>query len=452
MSMEQSTLIKLAYMDGRPKRINERVIDSLLTRYFGEYTQLIGIPPIKLLKLFNGSPARWLEGNATDIETASLRLQQLCAELGTSIIYANMTQLTPYLLLARNYLNLNIRFLIIAHSVGSEKWLKHWIALAPLIRNQDILITATQSCKAALENLSPVYEQAVCIPLCIHLDNSVQHPAANMPFHIVSIGRIETVKNIHFAVKLIAELRKTFPEVRLTIAGEFTGKSKEEIDRYRLKIEETMKDADVLDIVQWVGPVEGEAKSHLFSEATLLLNLSTDPGETFGFNLIEAKTYGLPVVCTKWDGFMEVIHDEVDGLFVDCSWDRDLPEIDMDKALLCCSRILRDDFFRLQLSKGALRTAFQYDYKRVMPLMINEIQNAGSRFVADTSGAGFEDLRTASLLDLKSYYSDTVIRDTRFSNERYFSFFIEQSDCSYDEWMPIAKPFIHHFAGGKSYG
>ncbi|MNI87821.1 hypothetical protein D3C73_1450520 [compost metagenome] len=83
--------------------------------------------------------------------------------------------------------------------------------------------------------------------------------------------------------------------------------------------------------------------------------------------------------------------------------------------------------------------------------MINEIQNAGSRFVFDMSGARFEDLRSASLLDLKSYYSDTVIRETRFSYDRYFSFFIEQNDCRYEEWMPIAKSFIHHFAGGKSY-
>lgn len=449
MSLEQNKLIRMAYIDGRPKRVNERVIDSQLTRFIGEYTQLIGIPPIKILKLFKGSPERWLEQEAKDVKTASLRLQQLCDDLDTNIIFANLPQLTPYLLLARNHLNLDIRFLIIAHSVGSEKWLKHWIALAPLIRKQDIVIAATQSCKTALENLSPVYKQTVCIPLCIDY-NPVQHLSANKPFNIVSIGRIETVKNIHFAVKLIAKLTKTFPDVKLIVAGEFTGKSKEEIDLYRLQIEKAMNDTGSFDIIQWVGPVEGEAKSQLLSSATLLLNLSTDPGETFGFNLIEAKTYGLPVVCTKWDGFMEVVNDEIDGLFVDCFWDRDLPEINMDKALLCCSRILRDDFFRLQLSKGALRTAFQYDYKRVMPLMINEIQNSGSRFDSDTSGARFEDLRTASLLDLKEYYSDTVIREARFLNDRYFSFFIEQNDFYYEEWMPIAKPFIHHFAGGKS--
>jgi glycosyltransferase involved in cell wall biosynthesis len=451
MSLEQIKLIRMAYIDGQPKRVNERVIDSQLTRFIGEYTQLIGIPPIKLLKLFNGSPERWLEGEAKDVKTASLRLQQLCDDLDTNIIFMNLPQLTPYLLLARNHLNLDICFVIIAHSVGSEKWLKHWVALAPLIRKQDIVIAATQSCKTALENLSPVYKQTVGIPLCIDCNTLVQRSSANKPFNIVSIGRIETVKNIHFAVKLITELRKTFPEVRLTVAGEFTGKSKEEIDRYRLQIENAMYDASSFDIIQWVGPVEGEAKSQLLGSATLLLNLSTDPGETFGFNLIEAKTYGLPVVCTKWDGFMEVVNDEVDGLFVDCSWDRDLPEIDMGMALLCCSRILRDDSFRLQLSKGALRTAFQYDYKRVMPLMINEIQNAGSRFVPDTSRERFEDLRIASLLDLKSYYSDNVIQETRFSYERYFSFFMKQNDCSYEEWMPIAKSFIHHFAGGKSY-
>jgi len=188
----------------------------------------------------------------------------------------------------------------------------------------------------------------------------------------------------------------------------------------------------------------------LLSEAAFLLNLSTDPGETFGFNLIEAKTYGLPVVCTKWDGFTEVVNDEMDGLFVDCSWDHDLPDIDMDSAILCCSRILRDASFRLQLSNGAFQTAYRYEYKRVVPLVINEIQNAGLRYDADASGPIFEDLRTASLSDLKSYYTDKVIEEPRFSNDRYFKFFTEHNDYSYQDWMPIAKSFIHHFAGGKS--
>ncbi|MDP9698987.1 glycosyltransferase involved in cell wall biosynthesis [Paenibacillus intestini] len=447
MSLEQTDFIRMAYIDGRPKRVNERVIDSQLTRLIGEHTRLIGIPPIKFLKLFNGSPERWLEKK--EIKTASLRLQKLCADLDTKIIFANLPQLTPYLLLARNHMNLDIRFLIIAHSVGSEKWLKHWIALAPLIRKQDIVIAATQSCKTALVNLSSVYKQTVCIPLFIDCHNPVQRSLANKPFNILMIGRIEPVKNIHNAIKLTAELRKTFPEVRLIVAGEFTGRNKEEIDLYRLQIEKVMHGTNSFDIVQWVGPVEGEEKSQLLSSASLLLNLSTDPGETFGFNLIEAKTHGLPVVCTKWDGFMEVVNDEIDGLFVDCFWDRDLPEIDMDNALLCCSRILCNDSFRLQLSKGALQAAFYYDYKKVIPRIISEIRNADTHLISDTRRTEFEELQTANLINLKEFYSETVIQETSFVNNRYFSFFTEQNGIKHEEWMPIAKRFIHHFAGGK---
>ena len=49
---------------------------------------------------------------------------------------------------------------------------------------------------------------------------------------------------------------------------------------------------------------------------------------TYLTNLIEAKRWGLPVLCTNWDGFQQVVTHEEDGLFVDCLWDGETPELE----------------------------------------------------------------------------------------------------------------------------
>src|SRR5690606_9295631 len=137
---------------------------------------------------------------------------------------------------------------------------------------------------------------------------------------ILAIGRIEDVKNIDVLLSCFADIKKTVSHAKLRIAGEYTGQSPQQTAEYRSKLEMLIDTLQLRDAVIFEGIVQGEAKQELFANADLLINLSTDPGETFGFNLIEAKAAGVPVVCTRWDGFQELVQDGVDGFLADCEW------------------------------------------------------------------------------------------------------------------------------------
>jgi glycosyltransferase involved in cell wall biosynthesis len=412
----------------------------------------VKIPPLSLFKLFNGSVDRWLHSLPESMDRISIGLEELCKRYNIKMIYLNLPQVIPYLLMARNHAGLDIGLLFLAHSVGSEYWMRQWIAIAPWLTEKDVLISSTNSSRKALLQISDRYRLARHIPLCIEMRNDVPDgllPLNRKERHILSIGRIEDVKNIHLLLKGFAAIHSQVPSSHLTIAGEYTGQSDDQMIRYKQRLEHAIREFGLENFVTFFGPAEGERKDKLFRRSELLINLSTDPGETFGFNLIEAKTWGIPVVCSNWDGFKEVVTHGTDGYLIDCRWEQEHPYLRLDQAVEYCVNLLLNEPLRRAFSERAREAASHYNYRRITPLIVKEVLAASGQVISlmpDVLKIAY-----SNLLELPDYYNIENLRHFPFCHRSLLAISNSGNMDSLDTWMPMAKPIIHHFAGTVIY-
>ncbi len=447
---------RIGCVGGQSGRINERAIDTQWIEYLGCYADVVKIPPIRWIKLMGGAPDTWPDMSAARLGEAAKGLAELVQAYELDAIYANLPALTPYLLAARSLAGLPTGFLMIAHSVGSEHWLRHWLSITPLLCSRDVVLTATHSAKQALTNLSPVYEASPVIPLCIRVEDSpgttAEDPGrrrwTNPAFHMLSIGRLEQVKNIDKQLLMLHELRQHIPSARLLIAGDYTGADQTEITEYRLKLQSLVHKLGIEEAVSFTGPVMGEEKEELFRKADVLVNLSTDPGETFGFNLLEAKTRGIPVVCTGWDGIREVAEHEKDGLLISCRWSGDTPVFDYMEAAKQVVRLYQDRELARSMSARAQWNAKSYSYKLIMPRVVEALNRALSSDIPALvpSAKETEHLLTRPIGELPQMYHLSELRAPELLNRNPLTV-LRNTRMDRGRWAAAAKPIIHHFPG-----
>jgi glycosyltransferase involved in cell wall biosynthesis len=444
--------IRIGYIGGQAQRINERAIDSQWTVCLSEYAETVAIPPLSFMKLFGGSIERWKRKMPGSIRSLSEQLKSLCEKHRIQALYVNLPVILPYLMMARNEGGLKLSFLSIAHSIASEFWLKHWIGVAPLLDDQDVLLVNSSSSREALLRISPVFEMSKLIPLCTRPleDKAIRsritlkesHTSDDRVLNLLSIGRIESVKNIHVLLRCFADIRKHLPNVHLYIAGEYTGSSPAVIDLYREQINHLITDYELLRDVTFTGPVTGEKKDQLFIQADVLVNLSTDLGETLGFNLLEAKTWGLPVVCTSWDGFQDIVGDGEEGFLTTCNWDAEAPVIDEQAAVQACIKLLKDDTLRKAFSNNTLSKVQQYDYRFIVPKIIEALEQG---LTAKSSRRGV--LFSEKIRSLGGIYHLPALSQLPFMEETPVSV-LSLKDSNSTRWTSWVKPIIQHFVGG----
>lgn len=441
--LSNTNSLKIGYINGEASRLNEKVVDGQWISYLSEYAALVKIPPVALLKLFGGSIQHWHAHLPDSLDDFAAGLAQLCEKYGITVLYLNIPFMVPYILWARNRMNIDLKVIFFGHSVASEFWLKLWLAAAPAIRPSDILLCPSRSSKTAMLNLSERYQFAHCIPHCIKLDKQRMIPRSKSGFNILSIGRIEDVKNIDFLIRCFADIKSKLNRAELVIAGEYTGKNQAQIQEYQRLITESIITFQLGSSVKLVGPVFGESKEHCFQEVDLLVNLSTDPGETFGYNLIEAKKWALPVVCTRWDGFREVIEDFQDGVMVECRWDGKLPEINYEKTVDNCIQLLTDEPWREKLGLRALQNSTKFNYELIIPEILEIITNSST--VLEDPKDNPTKLAMLSISELPQIYHLEKLQFLEIQNETPLSILLKDYPDSLKEWMPKVKPVINHF-------
>ena len=185
---------------------------------------------------------------------------------------------------------------------------------------------------------------------------------ASMDFNILFLARLHPKKNLEILLKAFAVVHRRNSNLKLKIGGASSdvgyGLSLRKLAHEDLSIPE--------EKIDWIGFIEGEAKKDLLESADLFVLPSSQ--ENFGFSVVEALAYGLPVIISKEINIAEQIQkEEVGGVF-----DGSLDDL-ISKMNLWISKIETERDVIRQRSRALF--CERYDLEKGVAIWEREIQS-----------------------------------------------------------------------------
>ncbi len=160
---------------------------------------------------------------------------------------------------------------------------------------------------------------------------------------IVAVARLMPQKHVDVVIRMVARLRRSFPDLKAVIVGDGPELG---------ALEALARDLDVLDHVEIRGRVDHADLVALYRRSWLLVSASTAEG--WGMTITEAAACGTPAVATRIAGHRDAVADRVSGLLAD-----DVDEIERHIAL-----VLHDRGLRARLASGAIEHAAPFTWQR----------------------------------------------------------------------------------------
>lgn len=273
-------------------------------------------------------------------------------------------------------------FLIHFHVIFSQQVYISY--LLPLLREDDVVVVGSEYSRRCLLNISDRFDVPV-IPLAL----DVEHIAgvtrrARQSAKISSKGASSGKKHIAYLGQLlkpkgIGELIECMPgileqmkgDVHLIVIGPLSGgKITGGPSPFVKELQERCAALGISRNVHWTGVLMDDDKYRQLSMADIFVNPSTFKIETFGVVNTEALACGLPVVCTRWSAFDEIIEDGGNGFLVDV----DPPEengwmyrLNREQLKNRIVRLLSDDALLNRMKQEARKSAVKYHYRELIP-------------------------------------------------------------------------------------
>ena len=175
-----------------------------------------------------------------------------------------------------------------------------------LLPKADAIRTVSQRLKKQLINEFGVKEEKITVvPIYVEVrsQKSEVRNRINDKFIFLTVGRLAPVKNLGLQIEALAEVTKVHPEVELWIVGEGPEKENLKFKIKKLKLEQNVK------LWGWQDDLES-----FYNQADVFLLTSNYEG--WGLAVIEAASFGLPIVMTDVGCAGEVIKDGESGLVV----------------------------------------------------------------------------------------------------------------------------------------
>ncbi|MGA8671900.1 MAG: glycosyltransferase family 4 protein [Terracidiphilus sp.] len=126
---------------------------------------------------------------------------------------------------------------------------------------------------------------------------------------ILFMGILCEGKGLLTLIEACSQLKKMGIVFELVCAGAF------ESEKFRKCVIEVIKRLDLTGAISFPGVLAGENKIRAFREAAIFCFPSYHYAESFGIVLVEAMSFGLPVVTTRWRGIPDVI-GQSEGAFI----------------------------------------------------------------------------------------------------------------------------------------
>lgn len=161
-------------------------------------------------------------------------------------------------------------------------------------------------CDNLLQNYSVSPKKIKIVPnfiSALNKENSVLRRNENDSFHIVSVSRLEPVKNIEGIISVVNRLKKEGVGVKYTIVGD--GSQKEFLEGLCNAI-------GLNDVIVFAG-FQKDPFPYLYSADLFVLNSHT---EGFSNSMLESMSIGVPVLSTKVGAAAEILQDGINGWII----------------------------------------------------------------------------------------------------------------------------------------
>jgi glycosyltransferase involved in cell wall biosynthesis len=137
---------------------------------------------------------------------------------------------------------------------------------------------------------------------------------------LLYVGRLNIQKNLHTLFRIFAAVRREIPEAILCLVGAEDEIVFGEFDvrntGYAAYLRRFAEELGITEALRWTGLLFGEDLAQAYAAADVLVNAGIYHRENFGLSQAEAQSCGLPVVCTHWGGFKEVVLPGETGCFM----------------------------------------------------------------------------------------------------------------------------------------
>ena len=219
---------------------------------------------------------------------------------------------------------------------GFEKYygLRKIIAKYILLRANAIRCVSQRLKKQLIKKFNVKEEKITVVPIFVplNLTSRDNHLNKKDKFIFLTVGRLVPVKNIGIQIEAMKEVVKKYPSAELLIIGDGSEKNNYELQIKNYELEKNVK------LFGWKDNLNEYYKE---ADAFVL----TSNAEGWGMAVIEAASFGLPIIMTDVGCAGEVIKDNESGLV--------MPVGDKQKLVEYMIKIIEDENLRKKLGESA---------------------------------------------------------------------------------------------------
>lgn len=208
----------------------------------------------------------------------------------------------------KNLLRLHIPYVIVPHGELSgqalrKKWLKKKIAYF-LWFNAFLKNAATIQCLSQREaEASTIVKNKIVVPNGMELHQKKETIPTDIGMRLLYIGRLEwSIKGLDLLIKAVSNIQDFMREnqIVLHLYGPGFGNQCEQIKGFIQK-------GNVSDLVQLKGAVFDREKEAAYKSYDIFIQTSRSEGMPMG--ILEAMSYGMPIIATQGTSLMEQVVD-----------------------------------------------------------------------------------------------------------------------------------------------
>ncbi len=252
----------------------------------------------------------------------SLKLKKINADI---VHIHNFSQFVPVI----RFFNKNIKIILHMHCEWLSQLDKKIIRRR--IKKTDKIIGCSKYISDKIAEVFPEFSYKIqSLPNGTNIPESISEDniKANTTKKILFVGRISPEKGVHTLLSALNKVVNEIPDVQLDLAGSIKTAPKEYIisldsNPYVKNLDKFYNQESYFDKlnsmlynfakekVTFHQHLDYTKLKNLYEQADLLVNPSLS--ESFGMAVIEANSYGVPVIVTKTGGMVELVNDGFNG-------------------------------------------------------------------------------------------------------------------------------------------